>query len=202
MVAWGRFQRFKRRFQNDLTAQIGSRNSSSLLDLGTVDMVMICGFEPSDGSNIQEICAYAAYTTYGTDSKKKSSRWSNLLTGTDARFMRNALHDLRLLGRGSIFTDAQRAGLHAIQTDAKRAASLYAGRRLSLKEVVDLLRPYLLGTCPGLNSLIDQLPNGVRQPVMYVFNDLLRSMGNIFWCGQYSARQLALSRACVPICHL
>lgn len=167
---------------DELAAQIDKRDSSSLLNLDAVDVVMISGGVVSDGSSMHEIKSYGAYAEYGTSIKRKVATSSTFLIGEDARLMRNALHNLRYLGRGPIFTAGERVGLRTLSTDAPRAARLYSGVRLNLVEVMTVLRPLLFGTCPDLNSLIKRLPTGVRQPVMYIFNDVLRSMGNVFWC--------------------
>ena len=169
---------------DDLSIQIGPRGSSVLLNLDTISVACISGGKVSDGSTMNQISAYGAYAQYSTGGTRQllRSTASNMVVGADATLARNALHDLHFLERGSVFTASQRAALRTLSTDASRAARLYAGNRLSLAEACHLLRPYFVGTCPDLNGAIGRLPNGLRQVAMYVFNDLLRSFGNVFWC--------------------
>mmetsp|Transcript_25221 Transcript_25221/g.41761 ORF Transcript_25221/g.41761 Transcript_25221/m.41761 type:complete len:918 (-) Transcript_25221:453-3206(-) len=170
-----------------LSSSIGERGSSRGLNLFFVDLERVSGGKPRAAASLGQFEVYGVFAQLA--SKRRPAGWeqlrNQLLRGDSALMVRGALYDTLQLGHGPLLSASQKRGLRSLASDPDLSnLSGNLGVDFAVrKDALRILRPYFVGTCPDLNSIIRTImPRPLHWLTLYIFNDLLRSYGNLFWC--------------------
>jgi urea transporter len=174
-----------------LEQAIGKPADTTGLDLTSIDLDL-CGLVQSKGTNgLQEISAYAAFI----DSAGKTSMSSvlnnmprpgkapEIIDGDAAALVRRSLFTTHFIVLGCFLGDGLDLLLN-LSTNIQKNRRVQ-GHRYGFRDHLLSIRPCFFGTASGLNAVIKRklacFPI-TRNLTIFVFNDILRGYGNMYWC--------------------
>ena len=180
---------------------LGPRGEAPL-NLALIDVALISGAPAAATNNAMsdgQITAYATFSRY-EDGATAEAVPKSLLMGGEAELMRDALLALVDFGHGHDFGAAHKRALRMLASNPGRARALYLAvdfrkkhgaldtlndaadvGKYGIATVLQMLRPLVTATAPGLNGEIQRLPMGMRHVASYA-DEFFRSWGNMYWC--------------------